>query len=135
MSQENVELVRRAIEATLPTSEPDVAAMNELFHPEHEFISLVDALEGDRHIGGRGYRAWLDGARQVVAWESTLEAVKEVDGERVLAVMRMRAEGVSSGVPWEQPYACLLTVRDGKIVQTVVYPSAEEALKAVGLEG
>jgi ketosteroid isomerase-like protein len=133
MSQENVGLARRAIEAALRTPKPDFATMNELYHPEHEFISLVDALEGDRHIGGRGYRDWLAGAGEAVAWESSLEAIREVDDERVVAVMRMRGEGVSSGVPWEQPNACLMTIRDGKVVRTVVYPSFEDALKAVGL--
>ena len=133
MSQENVGLARRAIEAALHTPKPDFATMNELYHPEHEFISLVDALEGDRHIGGRGYRDWLVGAGEAVAWESSLEAIREVDDERVVAVMRMRGEGVSSGVPWEQPHACLMTIRDGKVVRTLVYPSFEDALKAVGL--
>jgi ketosteroid isomerase-like protein len=134
MPQENVDLARRAIEATLHTPKPDVATMNELFHPEHEFISLIDALEGDRHVGGRGYRDWLVAVGEVVAWESSLEAIREVDDERVVAVMRMRAEGVSSGVPLrEQPHACVMTIRDSKVVRTVVYPSPEDALKAVGL--
>jgi hypothetical protein len=29
--------------------------------------------------------------------------------------------------------ACIVTVRDGQIVRTEMYPSAKEALKAVGL--
>jgi ketosteroid isomerase-like protein len=133
MSQENVNLARRAIEAALHIPKPDFATMNELYHPEHEFISLVDALEGDRHIGGRGYRDWLVGAGEAVAWKSSLESIEEVDDERVVAVMRMRVEGVSSGVPWEQPHACLMTIRDGKIARTVVYSSFADALTAVGL--
>lgn len=125
MSQENVDLARRAIEAALRTPKPDFATMNELMHPEHEFISLIDALEGDRHIGGRGYRDWFLGVRKVVAWESSLEAIREVDDERVVAVMRMQARGVSSGVPLpEQRNACVMTIRDSKVVRTGRLPLA-----------
>ena len=33
----------------------------------------------------------------------------------------------------EQRFGCIVTVRDGKIVRTEVYPSPEQALEALGL--
>jgi hypothetical protein len=98
-----VGLARRAIEAALHTPKPDFATMNELYHPEHEFISLIDALEGDRHIGGRGYRDWLVGAGEAVAWESSLEAIKEVDDERVVASCGCGARAFRAASPGRSP--------------------------------
>jgi ketosteroid isomerase-like protein len=136
MSQENVDIVRRGIEAANRRPEPDVSAMSKLFHPEHEFISVVDSrLEGGVHHGLRGYREWRQGIEEAVESRSTLEQVIEIDDERVLAITPTRHAGRSSGVVLgEERMACVVTVREGKIIRTEVYSSPEEALKAVGLE-
>jgi ketosteroid isomerase-like protein len=135
MSEENVEIVRRGIEAALCSPEPDFATLSTLYHPDHEFISVVDStLEGGSHRGMDGYRDWLRGVEETVQSRSRLERVTEIDEERVLAITPTRHAGRSSGVPLdEEPMACIVTVRDGTIVRTEMYPSATEALKAVGL--
>ena len=75
-------------------------------------------------------------SEETVAWESRLEAVTEIDNDRVLAILPSRGQGRSSGVPLaEQRFGCIVTVRDGKIVRTEVYPSPEQALEAEGLAG
>jgi hypothetical protein len=56
MSQENVEIVRRACEAATRKSKPDFGTMNVLFHPDHEYVSRLEALEGGVRRGARGYR-------------------------------------------------------------------------------
>jgi ketosteroid isomerase-like protein len=133
MSQENVEIVRRGFEAAFRTPEPDFATMNALYHPDHELISLRDALEGETHHGARGYRDWQLDTQETLPWETTLEKVTELDDDRVLVVMPTRSRGTSSGVVLDQKLASIVTVRGGKILRTEVYPSTEEALKAVGL--
>jgi hypothetical protein len=134
MSQQNVEIARRAIEAASHNPTPDFATMNELYDPAHEFISIADSLEGDRHIGALGYRDWLAGVRDVMAWESNVETIEAVDSERVIAVALMRAKGISSGIALgDQRIACVMTLRDGMVVRTVVYPSREDALHATEL--
>jgi ketosteroid isomerase-like protein len=134
MSQENVGIVRRGIEAAYRRPKPDFATMNELFHPDHEFISLLDALEGGKRVGARGYRAWLLNAEDAVEIESRLERVTEIDQDRVLAITPTSIRGKSSGVPLkEEQFACIVTLRGGKIIRTEVYPSPEKALEAVGL--
>jgi ketosteroid isomerase-like protein len=135
MSQENVEIVRRGIEAVIRRPKPDFATINDVYHPDHELISRVNALEGGSHRGARGYRDWLLGAEDALPWESRLEKVTEIDDHRVLAVTPTRSRGPSSGVAVDERSACVVTVRGGKIIRTEVYRSAEDALKAVGLEG
>jgi ketosteroid isomerase-like protein len=135
MSQENMEIVQRAIEAAIRKPKPDFPTVNELYHRDHEFISLIDVLEGATRRGARGYRDWLLNIQDAVASESRLERVMEIDEERVLAITPTSIRGKSSGVALkEERYACIVTVRGGKIVRTEAYPSPEEALKAVGLE-
>jgi ketosteroid isomerase-like protein len=135
MSQETMEIVRRGIEAAIRTPEPDFPTMNALYHPEHEFISVVDSnLEGGSHRGISGYRKWLLGVEETVQSRSRLEQVTEIDEERVLAITPTRHEGRSSGIALdEERMAAIVTVREGKIIRTEVYPSPEEALKAVGV--
>jgi ketosteroid isomerase-like protein len=109
--------------------------MRDLFHPDHELISRADAFEGGSHRGMRGYRAWLQGVEETIQSRPRLEEVRAIDGERVLAITPTRHVGKSSGVVFEEErVACIVTVRDGKIVRTEIYRSSAEALTAAGLE-
>jgi ketosteroid isomerase-like protein len=136
MSQGNVEIVRRGIEAVFRRPKPDWATVNDLFHPGHEFISYLDALEGGKHVGAQGYRDWLLSTEDAVEWTQRLEQVKEIDRERVLAIAPTRVRAKSSGIALqEQRLGWIMTVRGGKIVRTEAYGSPEEALKAVEVEG
>jgi hypothetical protein len=58
MSQENVEIVRRASEAALrrPT---DWDTVNALYHPEHQLISLTGRVEAASEVGDQGWRVGL----------------------------------------------------------------------------
>ena len=46
MSQENVEIVRRAFQAAFRKPKPDVDTLNALYHSDHEFVSLIQRIEG-----------------------------------------------------------------------------------------
>jgi ketosteroid isomerase-like protein len=134
MSRENVEIVRRGIEAAFRRPKPDLATLNEVYHPDHEFVSLIDALEGGSHRGARGFRDWLLNMEETVGSKSRVERVTEIDDDRVLAVTPARFQGKSSGVTLpEQRLASIVTVRDGKIIRSEVYSSPEQALEAVSL--
>jgi ketosteroid isomerase-like protein len=136
MSQANVEIVRLGLEAAIHRPKPDWARMAELFHPNHEFISRYDALEGGgSRRGAAGYRDWLINREETVQSQNALGQVTEIDKSRVLAIMPTSILGKSSGLALHQErMACIVTVRDGKIVRTEVYGSPEEALEAVGME-
>jgi ketosteroid isomerase-like protein len=134
MSPENVEIVRRAIEAAIRKPKPDFDTINDLYDADHELISLVSSLDGETYRGGRGYRDYLLNDDETVQSESRLEQVTEIDADRVLVITPARFRGKASGVPLpEQRLAAIVTVRGGKIIRTQVYPSPEEALKAAGL--
>jgi ketosteroid isomerase-like protein len=133
VSQENVEIARQALEAAYRRPKPDFATINALFHPEHELVSHIDALERGSHRGAHGYRDWLQHTEETMPWESSVEDARAIDADRVLAITPTRSRGTLSGVTLEQRLACIATVREGKITRTEVYGSPEEALKAVGL--
>jgi ketosteroid isomerase-like protein len=130
MSQENVEIVRRGLDAAFRRPKPDFATVNDLFEPDHEFVSHTSGAEGRIFQGARGFREWLTNMGE--AWESwvnELEQVTHIDKDRVLAIRSFRSRGKASGVALEQRVASIVTVRGGKIVRTENYPSSDEALK------
>jgi hypothetical protein len=71
-------------------------------------------------------------AEDAFDWETRVEEVRAIDDARVLAVtptiIRTR-----SGVSLEQRMGAVVTVREGKVMRTELYPSPEEALEAAGL--
>jgi ketosteroid isomerase-like protein len=135
MSEENVEIVRRAFEALYRKPEPDLATMNALFDPDHEFISRSADLEGGSHRGMRGYRDWQKEFAETMESESTVESVRELDGDRVLVVLPTSFRGKQSGIALDsQSLGVLVTLRETKIVRTEVHPSPDEALEAAGLQ-
>jgi ketosteroid isomerase-like protein len=134
MAEPNVEVARRALVAA-NRKPPDIETIDQLIHPDHEFVSRLDALEGRVHVGVGGYREWRSLAEQDVEWETQIESVKQIDDDRVLAVMPTSYRGKLSGVAMSaDPLAAVVTLRGGKLVRTEVYGSAEEALRAAGLE-
>jgi len=133
MSEENVEIVRRAIEAVIRRPDPDFATRNTLFDPDHEYISRIEVLEGGSRQGASGYREWLADAADAFEWASTLEQVTAIDEDRVLAIIPTRIRGAQSGVAIEVRHGALVTVRGGKVTRTELYSSPEEALEAAGL--
>jgi ketosteroid isomerase-like protein len=133
MSEENVEIVRAAIEATMRRPKPDWETMNALFHPDHEFLPRDVGLVGGGVRGAQGYRDWLSNLSETMEWEVTLAEVTEIDHERVLAVTPTRFRGRQSGAETEQRIAAVVTVREGKVVRTELFQSPEQAGEAAGL--
>ena len=134
MSQENVEIVRQGFQAAFRKPKPDFDTMSALYHSDHEFVSLIQRVEGGVAKGGRGYRDWL--AENDASWESwdvKLDEVRSTDGDRVLVDTTFSGLSKRGHVPVEQSSTALVTVRDRKIVRTELYSSAEDALEAAGL--
>lgn len=124
MSQENVEIVRRAFEAANRKPKPDFATVNALFHPDHELVSLVRFRTGDSLRGAQGFREWLsDIGEAYESWEARFEHAREVGEERVFLVATFSIQGRQSGLPYEQRMGIVSTVRGGKVVRTETYPS------------
>lgn len=133
MSQENVEIVRRAWEAS---ARHDNEAVFELYDPDVEIT-----FEGSvpQYLGDRVYRG-VDGVRQlfrdyVEVWGEFGSEVEEwIDaGDHVVAAMRNWGRGRQSGATVTQRAWHVWTLRAGRLWRLRVYALKSEALEAAGL--
>jgi ketosteroid isomerase-like protein len=144
VSQENVEIVRRALAAMIIAQanrrrdgsfrEGDTAAAFALLHADHELVPYMTSLEGTSFRGEHGYREWLDRLDEAwESWEAVPAEVREIDNARVLVTYRFTARS-RLGVPIDEQSAWIITVRNGRLARTEAYSSIRDALKAAGLE-
>jgi ketosteroid isomerase-like protein len=133
MSEENVDLVRRAFEEFL-AGRRDFG--EGIVHPDVVWdASRMDLLDSSGIYHGpegvRGFwREWLS------AWE-TLEFEYEMRdaGDRVVVLIDQRMRGRASGIEVEiGRYAQIYTLREGLIVHWELHPTWSGALQAAGLE-
>ena len=134
MSQENVEVVRRVYEAA---ARGDTQAVLALYDSEIEWDASRTqrgALAGAVVRGHEALLAWLH--EWYEAWETVddeLEELIDVNDDRVVSIMVQRGRGRTSGIDVADRLGTIWTVRDGKVLRAVWFPSAEQALEAVGL--
>ena len=87
-------------------------------------------LEGGIRRGLSGYKDWLRESDEAADFRTRIEEVRELDAHRFLVITPTSFRFRRSGVPLdEQRFACVVTVREGKIVRTEVHLSEEEALQ------
>jgi ketosteroid isomerase-like protein len=133
MSSENVEVVRRTIEAWQRDGSETWLSM---FDPEVEWHSAQRLVEG----AASTYRG-IDGMREMwTFWRTEIEDLQlEIEAHRdlgdndVLTLARIRWRGPASGIVVESPLAMVATVRDGRVLRSMDYLSHAEALEAVRL--
>ena len=127
MSQENVETVRRLLDAFASRDLEAIIAEN---HPDVEIIALRSGIEGP-YLGHDGLRRW--GAELIEQAPDFVMHIEEVRdcGDRVLVVGRQR--GTVSGVPFDHVLATVFEFEAGKVSRMEAFPTAEGALEAVGL--
>ena len=130
MSEENLEVVRRALEAL---EQGDVDAMLEFCSPGIDYRVRHDLPDARTYHGHNGIRA-LAAEWQRLFDDFHLEAEELIDADdSVVAMMRISGRGTSSGVETGNPYAAVHSVRDGKVWRIIDYPTKDEALEAAGL--
>lgn len=133
MSQENIELIRRQLEA-FNRSDADVVSAAWTEDAEwRPALTGGGALEGTVYRGPDGIRAYLH--VQAETWRSVATAVRRTwdIGPLVLLEVSVTAVGRSSGVSLERTTWNLFKTQDGKISAGTVYLSQAEALEAAGL--
>ena len=128
MSQENVEIIQRSFVTWDETGEPDW----DLMHDDIE-VHDHDIMDAGEYRGRAGVARWLEDWG--TAWsEFSMEPEEFLDaGERVVAVIRMRARGRGSSVQVERQDALVFEVHDGKIARTDYFNNRQQALDAAGL--
>ena len=131
MSQENIELARRAshawneggIEAVLPFLDPDVE-----WHPPRE------SMEPGIYRGHAGVRDY-SGRLGEVFDQRRVEPVEviDVDAERVISVIQVIGRREKFGTDIDAVWAWLVTLGGGKIIEVRIYTDRAQALDAAGL--
>jgi ketosteroid isomerase-like protein len=131
MSQEEVEIVRAAIDAF---NRRDLAAVTERFDPEIEWApggpaAVERAVYRGRDEVSSGFAATWE------AWELFRVQESEVRDleDSVLWLGRARLRGGASHVELDQEFAIHFLVRGGKIIRAHGFPGWHEALEAAGL--
>jgi ketosteroid isomerase-like protein len=130
MSQENVEVVRRGMDAfsraaweeSVEWMDPDVVW--------HDAPSLPGA---QRYDGREGVLAQWRGMAEALEG-FTVEVEQFFDaGDQVVVFLTSRGRGRISGVDVSRKLAQVVTVRDGRVTEIVGYDDRVEALESVGL--
>jgi ketosteroid isomerase-like protein len=131
MSQENVELVRRSIDAF---SRGDLEGVLDGLSPEFEFEPSGRFMDTQQVYRGRG--GWVEfWERFRAAWGDvrvSIDRMEDLD-HRVLTLGNLLGTGSGSGVEVRAEAAWLHTVKGGLIVHIRSFSTWGEALKAVGL--
>jgi ketosteroid isomerase-like protein len=129
MSQENVELYRRCVDAF---NRRDLNAFLALMDDDVEAVSRLDAIEGGLR-GHDGIRRWWESWFDVWPdYEIEVVGVRDL-GDVTLANLRALGHGAGSDVPFEDRAWQLARWRHGKCVLWRVFNNRAEALEAAGL--
>jgi ketosteroid isomerase-like protein len=128
MSRENVEVVRRLIDAL---DRDDLSAALACLDPEVVWITQPSLIEGT-YQGHEGYERFVADTRDT--WD-TFELHIELRGlgEKVLAWGTISVRGRGSGVEMDVAVGGIFTLREGRVVRWQDFGSEEKALEAVGL--
>ncbi len=132
MSQENVEIVRRAVEAFNRTgfdafADTELIAEDVEFHepPEQPAPRTARGREEVRKLASEFDDAWTEHT-------SVPEEIRAVGSDKVLLVTVERFKG-RDGIELEAPFAAIFTLRDSKITCWEAFWDKAKALRAVGL--
>ena len=131
MSHENVEMVRRGVEAF---NRGDLSGVAAVFAPEFEYVAS-GAIPGVGGVyrGAAGYRRF-----QEAFWDEFADGRAQINelieaGDEVVVSLTAWGSGKQSGVETVRSFWQVWTVRDGKVVRGQGYASRAEALEAAGL--
>jgi ketosteroid isomerase-like protein len=130
MSQENVEIVKRAIAAV---NERDVDGYLSCCTNDVQLSTPVAAIAGV-YEGPDGIRRFFaDLGDTNPDFQLTIERLEAIGADRVLAFMLVTGAGRASGIPTDAPTGNVYDLVDGKIERIRIFFDREQALEAAGL--
>ena len=132
MSEENVEIVRQALDAT---SGGDPNAAQTVFDPSIEWdMSGVAGWLEERVYRGEEVpdflRVWANSWRH---WHFSFGEVREAGRDRVFAAIHEVGIGTESDVAVEQDRYLVFTLRGGRVARVQMFSERINALEAAGL--
>ena len=131
MSEENVEIVRKSIDAV---NRGDTDAWLGFLSPEVVWESLPLPGFRDVYRGRVEAREWRELLLEVfVEAHLEIEEITALSDDRVLIGHTQIGRGRGSGLPVEQPSWAVFWLADGLITRRQVFWTRDEALEAAGL--
>jgi ketosteroid isomerase-like protein len=133
MSHENVELVRRQVQAF---NDRDIPALESIFSEDfvYRLIGGFADLMGTEFRGQDAALAWVKEWTETIDARAEIETIREVN-EQVLTILHIAATGAASGVGTTLRVGQFYSFRDGRISALDAYYTPGDALKALGLAG
>jgi ketosteroid isomerase-like protein len=133
MSRENVEIIKRMVEAY---NAGDLDTLEGFYTPDVEALPDASVFPEAGPLRGREeWRVWID---QIgAAWTAPHYGISELfaaDDGRVVHRGDWGGEGATSGIETVSSITGVYTVRDGQVSRVEYFFDHAEALKAVGLE-
>jgi len=127
MEERNAEVVVRWCEAI---ERGDLG--EELWDADLEIVNAEGwALEAT-YRGHDGLRRWWSDLEEAFSdFAMEVEEITPFDDERVLTVQRFVGRFRATGIPFDGPWASVITVRAGRIVHAVGYLTKGRALRAL----
>ncbi len=130
MSQENVELVKRAVAFV---NQRDIDGYLACCTEDVQLVTPVTDVAG-AYEGREGIRRFFaDIADTGPDFKLTIERLEAVGPNRVLVFMRVTATFRASGIPNETPTGNVYDFADGKIRLIRIFTDRNQALEAAGL--
>ena len=130
MSQENVEVVRRGVEAFARGAWDESI---EWMDPAVQWRDTPNLPGAQLYRGREGVLAQWRSTREVFD-DFTVDIDQFIDaGDQVVVFMRTSGRGRASGLQVSREIVQVCTVRDGRVIEIVGYEDPAEALRAVGL--
>jgi ketosteroid isomerase-like protein len=131
MSQENVEVARRAFDSF---NRRELAAAVEAFDPDAEWIPYLAALEEHTYRGRDQIEAmWRDVLRDFPDFRIELMEVVTDRGDTIVVKVEFQGMGRASGADTRTTVFQVASFRDGKVTRVQGFRDRAEALEAVGL--
>jgi ketosteroid isomerase-like protein len=128
MSQENVEIIRRAYEAVNAGG-----SVYSMFHPALIYHPRADEPDPSAQVGRDAFERLLDGFLESFS-DLRFDVLEVIEvGDRVIASTMIHGRGAASGASVEDAYVVVYRLRDGLVVEGWEYRTQHEALEAVGL--
>ncbi len=130
MSEENVEIVRRAVAAI---NERDIDGYLACCTGDVQLTTPVAEI-GGAYDGPDGIRRFFtDIGDTSPDFTITIERLEPVGKDRVLALMRVTGTGRASDIPIQTPTGNVYDLANGKIKRIRIFFDREQALEAAGL--
>jgi ketosteroid isomerase-like protein len=133
VAEQDVDLFRRALDAY---NRHDLAGFIEICDPSIESYPITAAAEGDAYHGHEGIRRWWRNMDET--WGGSIHAtaddVRDL-GDCVLALGRLTARGLGSGVEIDSELGWLIEFRDGLVARWWAFTRHADALEAARARG